>query len=114
MSGRSPRQIKEVQPQEYTISISGSMGSTGYTYVYVGATKYTAAATLTVEEKTVVEVTVGASSTANKAKCQVILNGEVVQSGAGTYNMVIRKPTSFVFARGDAAYYICTITTSDE
>lgn len=113
MSGRSPRQIKEVQPREYTVSISGRFMAT-YSYAVIGVTKYTAGATLTVEEKTVVEVTVDAGSTANKAKCQVILNGEVVQSRAGTYNMVIRKPTRFVFARGDTAYSTCTITTSDE
>lgn len=113
MSGRSPRRIKEVQPQEYTVSISGKFSSAD-AYAVVGVTKYTSSATLTVEEKTVVEVTVHASSNANKAKCKVILNGEVVQSGAGTYSMVIRKPTSFVFAKGDTAYYTCTITTSDE
>lgn len=113
MSGRSPRRIKEVQPQEYTVSISGTF-TRSYSHAVVGVTMYTSSATLTVEEKTVVEVTVDASSNANRAKCKVILNGEVVQSGAGTYSMVIRKPTSFVFAKGDTSYYTCTITTSDE
>lgn len=109
MSGRSPRFIS-LGWDEYTVSISGKFHST-YAYVQVGDTQHTAAADIQVARDTLICIVVDGSSTANKEKCDVTLNGATVLSGAGRYFLNVKAPTTIVFTKGSSAWYTCAITT---
>lgn len=110
MSGRSPRWIEEVQWRKLPVSLTGTLSSS-YAYVTIDFEKYSDEAELEIEEKTVIEITVSGSS--HKMECEITLNGEIVQSGNGTYSMTVTKPITISFAKGNYAFYTCSITTND-
>ena len=111
MSGRGPRWITK---PTFTVQLSGSFSKT-QGYATINGVKYAEETTLQVLRHQTVSVTVSGSSS-NASKCKVTLNGETVQSGAGTYELTVDSGMVITFEGPHAGvqaayYYTCSITT---
>lgn len=112
MSGRGPRWIKK---PTFTVQLAGHFSET-IGYATINGVKYAEETTLQVLRHQTVSVTVGSGSSTNAGKCEVTLNGEIVQSGAGTYELTVDSGMVITFEGPHAGvqsayYYTCSITT---
>lgn len=85
--------------------------NSSYGYATIDGVKYTDPATLELAYESVVEVYVSARSAENKEKCYVTLNGETVQSGAGTYSYKVTRNATLTFGAASNVRF-CDIVTS--
>lgn len=114
MSGRSPRWIKAIQktPPSPLVAYSGDFDY-AKAYIKIDGVTYDEAGSQTVPWGTVISIRVGAKSSSYNSRCYVTLDGERVQSGAGTYEYTVEKNSEIVFHIGPGDnYYYCDITTS--
>ena len=114
MSGRAPR-TEKIRYPEKTVTISGTFDE-NYGYATVRATKYTAAATVSVEKNSRCSVYVSSSTSDRRPLCTVTFNGETVKSGYCEYKFSITADTTIKFTKSGSSskgyYWICAITTS--
>lgn len=113
MSGRAPR-TEKIRYPEKTVTISGTFDK-DYGYATVRATKYTAAATVSVEKNAHCSVRVSSSNSDARKNCSVTFNGETVKSGYGDYSFIIEDNTTIDFRRRSSSghyYWVCNITTN--
>lgn len=97
-----------------TVNITGT-GSSSYCYVEIGGNKYYKATTLEVEPGTEFEFMANGTTTTNRAKCSISLNGSVVAQGQrqAAANYVFTPDASVVnISLSYGSYGTITITTS--
>lgn len=113
MSGRSPRWIKPIQYEKYTITLSGTFNDKSG-YAEIGGKIYDFAIVQQFRKGTALKVHVSGSTTSQKAKCYVTFNGETVLTGEGTYTFSLAADTSITITKhgSSSSYYSCDITTS--
>lgn len=114
MSGRGPRWIGGPKFPGYSISLSGKFDEV-YGYAEIDGTKYVDATELTITKWKTVKLHVSATLESLNDQCQVTLNGTVVLSGAGDYELFVTAPAAIVFARKIHStgkyHWECAITT---
>ena len=113
MSGRSPRWIKPIQYEKYTITLSGTFSDKSG-YAEIGGKIYDFAIVQQFRKGTVVKVHVSGSTTSQKAKCYVTFNGETVLAGEGTYTFLLAADTTITITKNGSTswHFTCDITTS--
>lgn len=99
-----------------TVNISGSMDSS-YGYVKINGEKITSPGTYTYETEEVlgILVYVSAGTVAGRAGCYVKLNGSVVQSTPGSYEMITEANVINISIKtgfNTQVFYYAEITTS--
>lgn len=101
----------KVGPFTVVLTEDGSGFNSSYAYATVDGTKYTDAATLELAYGSIVEVYVSGRKAEAKALCYVTLDGETVQSGAGTYSYRVTRNATLTFGKNGTGR-ICDIVTS--
>jgi hypothetical protein len=101
----------------YTVKITGSPHSS-YGYVTINGTKYTSDRTYTYTSKPTISVYVSATTSSDRSRCSVSLNGERVKTGYGSYDLST-EATDIEISIGSSTgasgyYYSAHITTSGE
>lgn len=100
----------KVGPFTVVLTEEGNGFNSSYAYATVDGTKYTDPATLELAYGSIVDVFVSARSS-YQAQCYVTLDGETVQSGAGTYSYKVTRNATLTFNRS-GNYRFCDIVTS--
>ena len=113
MSGRSPRWIKPIQYEKYTITLSGTFSDKAG-YAEIGGKVYDFAIVQQFRKGTVLKVYVTGSTTSRKERCYVTLNGETVLTGEGTYTFLLAADTTITITKNGSTswHFTCDITTS--
>lgn len=114
MSGRSPRWIKPIQYEKYTITLSGTFSDKSG-YAEIGGKIYDFAIVQQFRKGTVVKVYVTGNPTSMKGNCYVTFNGETVLTGEGTYTFSLAANTTITITKTGSStrwYFSCDITTS--
>ena len=109
MSGRGPRWITK---PTFTVQLTGTPVKT-YGYVTVDGTAYTAETVLQVDRHQTISITVSGYNSTQYKSCEITQNGEIVQSGAGTYTFNVESDVVINFVKHGTSmpYCTCSITT---
>lgn len=113
MSGRGPKWIGGPKFPEYAVTLSGKFDEE-CAYAEVGDTKYTDAAEIAITKWHTLTVHVSATTEGYNDQCKVTLNGAVVLTGAGDYELIVTDQAAIEFIKDSHSagniHYECNIT----
>ena len=96
-----------------TVNITGT-GNTTYSYVTINGTKYTKSATVTIAPGTEISCYAYSSSSLQRSKCKIVLDGVTVSQGttsyAASYKFVPTTATVNIAISGSSTNQASTIT----